>query len=98
MRTVHATRDALDREPWMPRHHGQCHELCDHTDQLALRDVEDTPLRALAGSLRGEIAKYGVAVTLIAPGFVDSEIRQVGNRDNTTNRIATPSRLAVGGH
>lgn len=36
-------------------------------------------VRALAGSLRGEMAKYGVSVTLLAPGFVESEIRQVDN-------------------
>jgi short-subunit dehydrogenase len=37
-------------------------------------------VRALAGSLREEVAKYGVGVTLLAPGFVDSEIRKVDNR------------------
>jgi short-subunit dehydrogenase len=37
-------------------------------------------VRALAGSLRAEVAKYGVGVTLLAPGFVDSEIRKVDNQ------------------
>ncbi len=36
-------------------------------------------VRALAGSLRAELAPRGVAVTLLAPGFVVSEIRQVDN-------------------
>ena len=36
-------------------------------------------VRALAASLRNEWRSRGVAVTLLAPGFVDSEIRQVGN-------------------
>lgn len=37
-------------------------------------------IRALAGSLRHELAPHGVAVVHIAPGFVDSEIRKVDNR------------------
>ena len=37
-------------------------------------------IRALAMSLRGELAPEGVSVTLISPGFVASEIRQVDNR------------------
>jgi short-subunit dehydrogenase len=36
-------------------------------------------VRALADSLRYELARDGVAVTLISPGFVDSEIHQVDN-------------------
>jgi short-subunit dehydrogenase len=36
-------------------------------------------VKALAASLRAEMAKYGVGVTLLAPGFVDSEIRKVDN-------------------
>jgi short-subunit dehydrogenase len=40
-------------------------------------------VRALAESLRHEWRTRGVAVTLLAPGFVDSEIRQV---DNTGRR------------
>jgi short-subunit dehydrogenase len=37
-------------------------------------------LRAFAESLRAELAPVGVAVVLISPGFVESEIRQVDNR------------------
>lgn len=36
-------------------------------------------VRALAQSLRHELAPEGVSVTLISPGFVESEIRRVGN-------------------
>ena len=36
-------------------------------------------VRALAASLRNEWKGRGIKVTLLAPGFVDSEIRQVGN-------------------
>jgi NAD(P)-dependent dehydrogenase (short-subunit alcohol dehydrogenase family) len=37
-------------------------------------------VRALAESLRGELAPSGVAVVLVNPGFVDSEIRKVDSR------------------
>ncbi|MGH7305935.1 MAG: SDR family NAD(P)-dependent oxidoreductase [Candidatus Rokuibacteriota bacterium] len=37
-------------------------------------------VRGLAAALDHELAPYGVAVTLISPGFIDSEIRQVDNR------------------
>jgi short-subunit dehydrogenase len=37
-------------------------------------------VRALADALRAEVAHQGVSVTLINPGFVESEIRQVDNR------------------
>jgi short-subunit dehydrogenase len=37
-------------------------------------------VRALAQALDGELARDGVSVTLISPGFVASEIHQVDNR------------------
>jgi short-subunit dehydrogenase len=37
-------------------------------------------VRALAQSLRHELRASGVSVTLISPGFVDSEIRQIDNK------------------
>lgn len=37
-------------------------------------------VRALAESLRGELAPYGVSVVLLSPGFVESNIRRVDNR------------------
>ena len=37
-------------------------------------------VRALAASLRAEMARHGVGVTLLAPGFVESEIRHVDNQ------------------
>jgi short-subunit dehydrogenase len=36
-------------------------------------------IRALADSLRGELAPHGVGVVLVNPGFVASEFRQVDN-------------------
>ena len=37
-------------------------------------------VRALAASLRAEMARHGVGVTLLAPGFVESEISHVDNQ------------------
>jgi short-subunit dehydrogenase len=37
-------------------------------------------VRAFADSVREEVWRDGVSVTLVAPGFVESEIRQVDNR------------------
>lgn len=37
-------------------------------------------VRAFAEALRPELAPHGVSVTLISPGFIESEIRQVDNR------------------
>jgi short-subunit dehydrogenase len=37
-------------------------------------------VRALALALGPELAPHGVSVTLISPGFIASEIRQVDNR------------------
>jgi short-subunit dehydrogenase len=42
--------------------------------------VSKYAVRAFAEALGHEIRPYGVRVTLICPGFVDSEIRQVDNR------------------
>ncbi|MCD4750998.1 MAG: SDR family NAD(P)-dependent oxidoreductase [Thermoanaerobaculales bacterium] len=45
---------------------------------------------ALAGSLRHEFGVHGVSVTLVAPGFVDSEIRQVDNQGRHTGNTVDP--------
>jgi short-subunit dehydrogenase len=37
-------------------------------------------VRALAESLRGDLGREGVGVTLVTPGFVDSDIRRTDNR------------------
>jgi short-subunit dehydrogenase len=47
-------------------------------------------VHSLAASLGHELAPYGVAVTLISPGFVESEISQVDNRG--VWRAQTPRR------
>ena len=47
-------------------------------------------LRALADSLRHELARDGVSVTLVNPGFVDSEIYQVDNRGVRRPEVKSP--------
>jgi short-subunit dehydrogenase len=47
-------------------------------------------LRALANSITPELQRSGVKVTLISPGFVDSNIRRVDNRGNFHPRAKDP--------
>ena len=60
-------------------------------------------IRALALALEPELAPYGVTVTLISPGFVESEIRQVDNlgthhssmKDSVPPWLVMPTDLAA---
>jgi short-subunit dehydrogenase len=79
LRTVQATRDALIAS------RGSLAIMGSVMSYLALPvsspySMSKHAVRALSGSLRAEMAKYGVGVTLLAPGFVNSEIRQVDNQ------------------
>lgn len=47
-------------------------------------------VRALAGSLADELRPLGVTVTLVSPGFVDSEIRKVDNRGSLHAQARDP--------
>lgn len=47
-------------------------------------------VRALAEALGHELARDGVSVTLISPGFVESEIRRVDNRGRLSDTAADP--------
>jgi NAD(P)-dependent dehydrogenase (short-subunit alcohol dehydrogenase family) len=47
-------------------------------------------VHALAHSLRLELAPRGVGVTLVVPGFVDSEIRRVDNRGRLRTDVSDP--------
>ncbi|MFM1887350.1 MAG: hypothetical protein RL026_2507 [Pseudomonadota bacterium] len=47
-------------------------------------------VRALADSLRGDLARDGIAVTLLSPGFVDSDIRRTDNRGILQDRAPDP--------
>jgi short-subunit dehydrogenase len=55
-------------------------------------------IRALAEALRHELRPAGVAVTLISPGFVESELRLVDNRGQlrTEVRDVVPRWLRMG--
>ncbi len=79
VRTVHATRDALIAS------RGSLAIMGSVMSYLTLPvgspySMSKHAVLALAGSLRAEMAKHGVGVTLLAPGFVDSEIRKVDNQ------------------
>lgn len=47
-------------------------------------------IRALAENLYGELAPLGIAVTLISPGFVDTEIRLVDNQGESHPETKPP--------
>jgi short-subunit dehydrogenase len=47
-------------------------------------------LRALTEALEGELAAGGVAVQLVTPGFVDSEIRSVDNQGEYLDTCSDP--------
>lgn len=65
--------------------------------------VSKFAVRALARSLRHELRPDGVAVTLLAPGFVESEIRKVDNqgryreewRDTVPGWLKMPADVAA---
>lgn len=48
--------------------------------EMSAYSMSKFSIRALAESIRGELKPEKVSVTLISPGFVESEIRKVGNR------------------
>ena len=47
-------------------------------------------VRALAEALGHELAREGVSVTLLSPGFVASELRRVDNRGRLSERATDP--------
>lgn len=47
-------------------------------------------VRALAESLHGDLKSAGVSVTLISPGFIDSDIRRVDNRGGLHAHVKDP--------
>ena len=78
LRTVQATLDELRRT------RGQLviiGSVAGHIPQAGASayGMSKFAVRALAESLRMELAPQGIAVTLISPGFVDSDIRRVDN-------------------
>jgi len=96
LRTIHATRDAVIASRG-------CFALMGSVMSFLTLPVGSPysmskhALRALAGSLRAEMAKYRVGVTLLAPGFVKSEIRKVDmqGRYNPDARDKIPGWISM---
>ena len=79
LRTVHATLDELRRTRGQLVIIGSVAGYIPQAGASAY-GMSKFAVRALAESLRMELAPQGIAVTLISPGFVDSEIRRVDNQ------------------
>ena len=89
LRTVAATREALIASS------GCLALMGSVTSYVALPgtspySMSKHAVMALAGSLRHEFGVHGVSVTLVAPGFVNSEIRQVDNKGRHTGDAKDP--------
>ena len=99
LRTVYATLDDLKKNQ------GRLVVIGSVSGYIALAgsspySMSKFAVRALADSLGHELAEHGVSVTLISPGFVDSEIRQVDNRgilrmEKPAPRIPAPMVMAT---
>ena len=97
LRTIYATLDDLKRT------RGRLAILGSVSGHLATPGgspyaMSKFAVRALAEALRNELSPAGVAVTLLSPGFVESEIRLVDNqgRLKTADRDAVPTWLRMG--
>jgi short-subunit dehydrogenase len=79
LRTVYATLPALVRPGGRLAIIGS---VAGHVPQPAASayGMSKFAVRALADALRDELARDGIVVTLISPGFVDSDIRRTDNR------------------
>lgn len=99
LRTVYATLDDLKKS------RGRLVVIGSVSGYIALAgsspySMSKFAVRALADSLGHELAEHGVSVTLISPGFVESEIRQVDNRgilrtEKPAPRIPAPMVMAA---
>lgn len=99
VRTVYATLDDLKKS------RGRLVVIGSVSGYIALAgsspySMSKFAVRALADSLGHELAEHGVSVTLISPGFVESEIRQVDNRgilrtEKPAPRIPAPMVMAT---
>jgi short-subunit dehydrogenase len=96
LRTIYATLDDLKRT------RGRLAILGSVSGHLATPGgspyaMSKFAVRALADALRNELRPAGVAVTLLSPGFVESEIRLVDNqgRLKTTDRDVVPRWLRM---
>jgi short-subunit dehydrogenase len=96
LRTIYATLDDLKRT------RGHLAILGSVSGHLATPGgspyaMSKFAVRALADALRNELRPAGVAVTLLSPGFVESEIRLVDNqgRLKTADRDVVPKWLRM---
>jgi short-subunit dehydrogenase len=99
LRTVYATLDDLKKS------RGRLVVIGSVSGYIALAgsspySMSKFAVRALADSLGHELAEHGVSVTLISPGFVESEIRRVDNRgilrtEKPAPRIPAPMVMAT---
>jgi short-subunit dehydrogenase len=76
LRTLYATLDDLKRSRGVFAVTGSVSAYLPGRGSAAYA-MSKAAVRSLAGSLHGELRPYGIAVVLLSPGFVASEIRQV---------------------
>ena len=96
LRTIYATLDDLKRT------RGRLAILGSVSGHLATPGgspyaMSKFAVRALADALRNELRPAGIAVTLLSPGFVESEIRLIDNqgRLKTADRDVVPTWLRM---
>jgi short-subunit dehydrogenase len=79
LRTIYATLDELKRTRGQLVIMGS---VAGHVPQpgMSAYGMSKFAIRALTESIRMDLAGEGIAVTLISPGFVDSDIRRTDNR------------------
>jgi short-subunit dehydrogenase len=102
LRTVHATVDDVKRTRGRLVIIGSVtgHVALPHSSAYAMSKFA---VRALALSLGHELARHGASVTLISPGFIESDIRRVDNRgvlhpdapDSASRRLRMPTDRAA---
>lgn len=97
LRTIYATLDALKKS------RGRLVIIGSVMGHIASPDasayaMSKFAMRALCESIRLELAPYDVSVTLISPGFVASEFRQVDNmgKVDETRKETAPKALLMG--
>jgi short-subunit dehydrogenase len=79
LRTIYATLDELKRSQGRLVLMGSVASYIS-TPESSPYGMSKFAIRALSQSLYHELKPLGVSVTLVSPGFVDSEIRQVDNK------------------
>jgi len=96
LRTIHATQEELKKSKGILVLIGSVSGYVS-LPGISAYSMSKFAVHALASSLTYELKPHGVSVVLIAPGFVDSEIRQVDNkgRFQSDERDPIPSWLRM---